>query len=38
MNGPRFTWSLALAIAVFLFALGFLGYALGYSMIIESAR
>lgn len=30
--------SLVLAIVVFLFAVGFLGYSLGYSLVINSVR
>lgn len=31
-------YSLVLALIVFMFAVGFLGYALGYSLVISSVR
>lgn len=38
MNGPRIPWSFTIALVVFLLACGFLGYALGFSLVINGVN
>lgn len=38
MNGPRLPWSFFLALAVLLIGCGLLGYALGFSLVVEGVN